>query len=619
MCGICGFAGFSDEGLLSSMVDLLRHRGPDDRGTWSDGTVSLGHSRLSIVDLSPRGHQPLPNENGDVWITYNGEIYNHRALRQALAGHTFSSQTDTEVIVHAYEEYGLASLDRLRGMFAFALWDARNRRLVLARDPLGKKPLYYYHDGTTLVFASEMKAVAAALAPLGIEKTIDRLALCGYLRNQYLPGDRTLISGILRLPPASVMTFSTDSGELSLSRYWTLRPGREEGDEAAIAARLRAVLEEATRLRMIADVPIGAFLSGGIDSGAVTAIAKREVDYDFHTFTAGFRGAASEYAPAAEASRYLGTIHHEVDIDPAEVLAEFPAITWHFDEPVGDAAVIANYFLAREARKQVKVVLAGEGSDELFGGYPSYRQGVRWSPWFSLPRFLRRGLDRALSIAPGSGDPFHNRVLVYGHYLGQDTLEAAQAWAWRITGITDDELRWLGNRDCAAARDPVRMPGGFREPLDRVLALDCLNHLPDLYLMKGDKATMAHAVEERLPILDRELVELAFRIPPSLKIRGGVEKYIWRRVVADLLPRSLLNRPKQGFGVPYLAWVRGELREAVAQTLAGSTLARRIFPSDHLGKIEQGFARADSSRPALIAWNLFALEAWGKAFGLGLP
>ncbi|MDD1666353.1 MAG: asparagine synthase (glutamine-hydrolyzing), partial [Methanomicrobiales archaeon] len=617
-CGICGFTGFSDAGLLGSMVDALRHRGPDDRGTWSDGRVSLGHARLSIIDLSPRGRQPLSNEEGSIWITCNGEVYNYRGLREDLSRHTFSSATDTEVMVHAYEEYGMSFLDRLRGMYAFALWDGRERRLLLARDPLGKKPLYYYREGTTLLFASEMKAILSAFPSLGIGKAVDREALCGYLGNQYIPGDRTLVSGIFRLPPASVMTFSPDTGSCSISRYWTLREGREEGDEEALAARLRATLEEATRLRMVADVPVGAFLSGGIDSSAVTAIARREADYDFHTFTAGFGGRESEYGFAGEVSRYLGTVHHEVDIDPREVLAEFPSITWHFEEPVGDAAVVANYFLAREARKHVKVVLAGEGSDELFGGYASYRQGVRWSPWFSLPRVLRRGLDRVISLAPLSGDPFHDRVAVYGHYLGQDSLEAAQAYAWRITGITDDELRWLGNRDCTGATVPLRLPEGFRDPLNRVLALDCMNHLPDLYLMKGDKATMAHGVEERLPILDRELVGLAFRIPASLKIRGGVEKYIWRRVVRDLLPLDIADRPKQGFGVPYLSWVRGELREAVSQALDGSAFARRAFPSGNYGRLLRGFERARATRPALIAWNLFALEAWSSRFGLDL-
>jgi asparagine synthase (glutamine-hydrolysing) len=618
MCGICGFTGFSDHHLLGSMVDTLRHRGPDDRGTWSDGRVSLGHARLSIVDLSPRGHQPLPNEDGSIWITYNGEIYNYRKLRADLSRHTFSSSTDTEVIVHAYEEHGLPFLDRLRGMYAFGLWDGRERRLVLARDPIGKKPLYYYHEGTTLIFASEIKAILAAFPSLGIERTLDRGALCGYLRNQYIPGDRTLVAGILRLPPASVMVFSPDSGSLSISRYWNLGEGVEEADESAAEARLRGILEESTRLRMVADVPIGAFLSGGIDSSAVIAIARREVDYEFHTFTAGFGGAVSEYDHAREVSRHLDTTHHEVEINPREVLGEIPAITWHFEEPIGDAAVIANYFLAREARKYVKVVLAGEGSDELFGGYSSYRQGLRWSPWFSLPGFLRRGLDRAISLVPGSGDPFHDRIPVYGHYLGQGTLEAAHAYAWRITGITDDELRWLGNGECTGTGTPPRIPGRFRDPLNRLLFLDCMNHLPDLYLMKADKATMAHSVEERLPILDRNLIECAFRIPSSLKIRGGVEKYIWRRAVRDLLPPSILNRPKQGFGVPYLSWVREDLREAVSQALHESALARRCFPSGNLGKILRGFEKAGSDRPALIAWNLFALEVWASRFGFDL-
>ena len=615
MCGICGFYGFRDDTLIKRMMESLNHRGPDDHGFQSDESVTLGHTRLSIIDLSCQGKQPLSNEDGDIWISYNGEVYNYETLRELLSHHTFSSHTDTEVLVHAYEEFGLGFLDQLRGMFAFALYDQKKKQVILARDPIGKKPLYYFWDGKRLVFASEIKAILAAFTSLKIPITVSDSALCGYLKNQYVPGTQTLIAGISRLPPGTCLVLSLDENTIFQFPYWTIHESIGNYSEDYCVEQLLSLLKESIRLRMISsDVPIGSFLSGGLDSSGITALAQHLVPYAFHTFTAGFGDDNPDCTYARSVSAALSTDHHDVQISVPDVIRDFDKITWHFDEPLGDAAVIANYYLSKEARKYVKVVLAGEGSDELFGGYSSYQAGLAWQRWFSLPACSRHLLDKAISHIPGCGNPVRNRRLVYAHYLGQDSLETAQQYSWQITGINSDELRWLGNTSCPGYDTPLSLPGGIRHPLNRMLALDCTNHLPDLYLMKADKATMAHSVEERVPILDKDLISFAFTIPPEFKIHGKIEKYIWKKALAGIVPREILTRPKKGFSVPYRGWTSGEMRDVAVQTLDEGTLCKRLVNPERMGKVVSNLKTGGSDRSSLIAWNLFALERWAKVF-----
>ena len=598
------------------MMDTLTHRGPDDRGIFSEEDVSLGHTRLSIIDLSSRGRQPLSNEEGNVWITYNGEVYNFLPLREQLKDHTFASNTDTEVLVHSYEEYGLGFLENFRGMFAFALYDQKNKQIILARDPIGKKPLYYYWDGEIFIFASEIKAILTAFKALKIPVVMSRSALCGYLKNQYVPGSQTLINGIFRLPAGSCLILSVSKKTVKLFPYWKIHESIEDNTEDYFAGKLHHLLKEATQLRMIADVPIGSFLSGGIDSSGITAIAKQSVSYDFHTFTAGFSDANPDVVYAREVASQLDTVHHEIRIDPSDVIRDFDRITWHFDEPLGDAAIIANYYLAKKAHQYVKVVLAGEGSDELFGGYASYKAGLRWHRWFTLPKFSRKLINSVISSLPRSGNPSKDRLFVYAHYLGQDSLEMAQQYSWQITGINNDELRWLGTTQCEKFKDPVSVPEGIKDPLNRMLAFDCLNHLPDLYLMKADKATMAYSVEERVPLLDRDLIQFAFSIPPKFKIYKGIEKYIWRKALQGIVPQKILNRPKKGFGVPYTDWISGEMRDVAVQTLEEGTLSTILFDQQKMKKLMNNMTRDPSDRSALVVWNLFALERWAKVFDI---
>ena len=619
MCGICGFYGFQDDLLIARMMETLNHRGPDDRGFFSDDTVTLGHTRLSIIDLSSRGQQPLSNEEGDIWITYNGEVYNFAAIRELLKKHIFTSHTDTEVLVHAYEEFGLGFLDQLRGMYAFAIYDQKKKQIILARDPIGKKPLYYYWDGERLIFASEIKAILTAFHSLKIPVTVSDFALCGYLKNQYVPGTQTLIEGIYRLPPGSYMLLSLEKKKCSLITYWTIRESIESYTEDYCIKQLLAHLKESTRLRMLAaDVPIGSFLSGGIDSSGITALARPLVPYDIHTFTACFGDDNPDCENARAVSSMLDTVHHEVRLSVPDVIRDFDRITWHYDEPLGDSAIIANYYLAKKAHQYVKVVLAGEGSDELFGGYSSYKSGQKWHPWFALPKYPRRILDKIISSVPGSGNPSMDRSFVYAHYLGQDSLEMAQQYSWQITGINSDELRWLGNKTCLGFRNPVSVPDGIQDPLNRMLSFDCRNHLPDLYLMKADKATMAHSVEERVPILDKELISFSFTIPPKFKIFKGVEKYIWRKALQGIVPREILNRSKKGFSVPYRDWISAsEMRDVAVQTLEEGTLSKMLFDQQKINKLVSNMTRQSSDRSALVVWNLFALERWAKVFLFG--
>ena len=502
-------------------------------------------------------------------------------------------------------------------MFAFALYDQKKKQILLARDPIGKKPLYYSWDGKQLIFASEIKAILTAFSGLKIPIRVSGSALCGYLKNQYVPGSQTLIEGIYQVPPGTGMILSLETKQCSFHQYWTIHESIENYTEDYCIKRLLALLTESTRLRMMAaDVPIGSFLSGGIDSSGITALARPMVDYEFHTFTACFGDDNPDSDYARTLSDTLDTAHHEVRISVPEVIRDFDRITWHFDEPLGDAAIIANYYLSQAAKRFVKVVLAGEGSDELFGGYSSYRAGLAWQRWFSLPKFPRQAINRLISAFPGAGNPAHNNTFVYAHYLGQETLERAQQYSWQITGITSDELRWLGNTDCPGWKTPIVEPEGVTSPLNRMLAFDCRNHLPDLYLMKADKATMANSVEERVPILDKELISFAFSIPPEFKIREKTEKYIWRKALEGIVPPEIFARPKKGFGVPYKAWMTGEMREVATQTLEDGSFCRNVVTPAKLTKLLADLRTPTSGRSPLLVWNLFALERWAKVFSL---
>lgn len=607
MCGICGVYGLRDETLVKKMLRVLHHRGPDDEGTYVDDNVSMGHARLSIIDLTEKGRQPMSNEDGNVWLVVNGEIYNFMELRKLLEkkGHQFNSNSDSESIIHAYEEYGLDFLDKLRGMFALALYDKKKKRLILARDPIGKKPLYYHIEGGNLYFTSEIKAILEA----GVRKEVNPDAMVAYLAYRYTIGEDTMFTGIKRLLPGNMLV--TELSKFRVQRYWNIEESVVEASDGYFIDKLRSTLEESTKLRMIADVPIGAFLSGGLDSTAVVAMARPHVSDDFHTFSLGFE-TFSELEYARIASQYLDTVHHEIVITADQVRDDITRIAWYYDEPLGDAAIINNYYLSREAQKYVKVVLAGEGGDELFGGYPNYRIGLKTRGIFKVPLRLRSPLNLLLSVIPGKGDisTLASKLHKYALYFTYPTLEEAHAYIRRL--MSDAEIKYLMAQNPPDVDSFVVYPENIRDPLNKMLAVDCSNLLPELYLMKADKGTMANSVEERLPLLDKELIRFAFSVPSNLKIRHGQEKYILRQAVRDLLPASLLNRPKFGFGTPVGYWLK-QMQDLIFTTLNESELINGYFRKDSIQALLGNFDRALRYRPGAV-WALFTLALWYQVY-----
>jgi asparagine synthase (glutamine-hydrolysing) len=607
MCGICGFYGFEDKNVLKRMVKALAHRGPDDTGFYSDGNVSLGHTRLSIIDLSKKGRQPMSNEDGTIWITYNGETYNFKDLRKILEkNHDFHSNTDTEVLIHAYEEYGINFIKKLRGMFAFALYDSENKKLILARDPIGKKPLYYYWDGNIFVFASEIKAILET----GIRREIDMDGLCAYLAHQYTIGRNTMFKGIKKVLGGEVLTFDIKKKEIEIKRYWDIKEDIIDASEEYFIEKLRSLLEESAKLRTIADVPIGAFLSGGIDSTSVVALTKPNVDYDFHTFSMGFGELFSELDYARIAAEHLDTVHHEIIIGPNEIIKELEKIAWHYDEPLGDAAIIANYFLAKEAKKYVKVVIAGEAGDELFGGYDYYKIFLKAYYYFMLPKIIRTGIKGIVSLLLSREGLFKTKWQYYLNFFAQKNFNMSFLNMLK-SAMTDKELKWLSSGNLKFNEDLIILPNSnVNHPLNKMLVLDCKNKLPEKYLMKADKATMANAVEERLPLMDKNIVEFAFSIPPKFKIKNGDEKHILKMAVTDLVPREIFKRKKMGFGVPYRHWVKNEMKELVEQKLSEGELIKKIFAGEKIRKLVNNYKTSTWDHPATLVWNLFALELW---------
>ncbi len=615
MCGICGFYGFEDENAIKRMVKSLSHRGPDASGTYTDGNISFGHTRLSIIDTSDKGKQPMSNENGTVWITYNGETYNFMDLKKNLKRrHDFYSNTDTEVLIHAYEDFGIDFVKKLRGMFAFAMYDSVKKKLILARDPIGKKPLYYYWDGNKFIFASEIKAILEA----GIKREIDIQGLCAYLTHQYTIGRNTMFLGIRKVLGGEVLTLDINSKKLKVDKYFDIKEDIVDAPEEFFVQKLRALLEESAQLRTIADTPVGAFLSGGIDSTSVVALTKPKIDYDLHTFSMGFvEGKISELEYAKMAAEHIGTVHHEVKIGARDVIKELEKIAWHYDEPIGEAAVIANYFLAKEARKYVKVVVAGEAGDELFGGYRHYKIWKTY-PWFSLPPIFRSKLKNIVSSYLKKECFFKNKfpyyvIPYYLNVLSQKDLYHASLDLTKAA-MADEELKWFTSERMSFDKDLIVFPVDMKDPLNKMLALDCKNMLPEKYLMKADKATMANAVEERLPLMDKDVVEFSFKIPPKFKIKNGDGKHILKMAVKDLVPEKIIKRKKTGFGVPYTHWVKDEMRELVEQKLDEGELINKLFEKEKVKMLIENSQRNEWCRNTDLVWNLFALELWYEQF-----
>lgn len=623
MCGICGKVYVDSARRIApveivAMRDTMMSRGPDAGGIHVDRHVGIGHRRLSIIDLEA-SVQPMSNEDGMVWIVFNGEIYNFAELRHDLLarGHRFRTAGDTEVIVHLYEEYGEACVTRLRGMFAFAIWDARNDTLFLARDRIGIKPLYYFHDNQAFLFGSELKAL---LADEGFRdrREIDPDAVHGYLSFLCVPDPICIYREVRKLPAGHTLTLR--GGRAEVRRYWDIEFRDEEGtSEEEWGDRLIELMREAVRIRLVADVPLGAFLSGGIDSSTVVALMTELMDRPVKTFSIGFSEQSfNEASDARLVAAHLGTDHTELILSPSEARYVIPGLLQHFDEPFADSSAIPTYYVSRLAREKVTVVLSGDGGDELFGGYPWRQVRPSYQRLLSrLPKAVRSIIRRLSGVLPPGvpGRNFLRRIdIPYERYI----LDA-------MAVFDDDDRRALyasGFAEATRGGDPYRhhlphLAGDTNRSWQaRMMQYDLKTYLPNDILTKVDRMSMLTSIEARVPLLDHRLVELAARIPSRLKIRDGVAKYILKKVIAPYLPPEVLQKRKQGFSVPLGTWLRTVLKEDVLDTLHSGN-AHGLFNFQELQRLSNAFFHGDDSRNHQI-WALYAFELWHSTIHRGI-
>jgi asparagine synthase (glutamine-hydrolysing) len=608
MCGINGVYYFdpqrhAEPGAVQSMRDALHHRGPDDRGIHLDANAGLGFNRLSIIDLEG-GHQPMSNEDGTVWIVFNGEIYNFVELREDLLsrGHTFRTRSDTETIVHAWEEYGELCPEHLRGMFAFAIWDSRRRVLFCARDRLGIKPFYYYQDSRQFLFASEMKAV---LASGEVAREVDPEALAQFLRHLYAIGPRTMLRGVRKLQPGHSITVS-ESG-CQTRRYWELplELPREVSEKEALE-EFDALIKETLRRHLVSDVPLGAFLSGGIDSSSVVALMSSLQVPDIKTFSVGYDSPESELPYARIVADRFHTDHHELVLSPGEFRENLPSIVWYMDEPVADWAALPLFFVSRLARTKVTVALSGEGSDEIFGGYDIYRRmqtigRLGRIPFSSLAgrtivRFSRD--EKIRKYARMLGQPLESSYIGVSHGFSHEQISrllTSREWTPEIAdGVSD------AYAECRGLPDYCRMS-----------FIDIKTWLVNNLLVKADRMSMGNSLELRVPFLDHKVVEFAWRLPVNLKIRGA-GKYLLRKYMEPMLPAAITARPKKGFAVPINEWFRGDLAGFVRETLGASGGgAREFFRWDEIERLLHTHQEKDCSEQI---YALLVFDSWYRAF-----
>ena len=627
MCGICGKLNFDGSkpvspALIDAMTDVMEHRGPDDRGTYIGKGVGLGHRRLSIIDLSPLGHQPMTNEDGSVSVVFNGEIYNYLELREELLklGHSFRSATDTEVIVHAYEEYGKEFARRFNGMFAIGIWDGRKKELILVRDRLGVKPLYYHRNGQSISFASEIKAL---LIDPEISRKVDLQALSNFFTLHYVPGPRTMFAGIMKLQPGHMMTVR--GGKVETERYWELKKDPAlvkcmlQAKEEDAASHLYSALNESVRKRMQSDVPVGALLSGGLDSSAILGLMTELSGRPVPAFTVGYsesgEDSISEFKYSRQVARHFQSQYKEVVVTASKFLDFLPKAVWHQDEPIGEPASIPLYFVSKLAKDNgVTVLLTGEGSDELFAGYNRH-WGETLSGYYQLmPAVLRDTvLKKLISMLPrmpllkkghrsmsigGFNDRYMSWHTVYTEELKDSIFKAR--WE-KVDTFSDVFEKYLGRVESF-------------ENLDKILYLDLSVWLPDDLLMKKDKMGMATSIEARVPFLDYTFVELAFQIPSAMKVKKLATKYILKKAMERLLPTEIIYRKKEGFPTPISNWLRTELKDFTMETLCSSAaLSHGFFDRKAVRSMVEAHMKGTEDNNRLL-FPLINFEIWHKLF-----
>jgi len=612
MCGIAGImyrdGRTPSESELKQMTDIIFHRGPNDAGFYTDPGIGLGFRRLSIIDLA-EGHQPLCNEDETVWIVFNGEIYNYKALRSMLQekGHVFRTHSDTEVIVHLYEEYGEACVNHMRGMFGFVIWDRNKRQLFGARDHFGIKPFYYYRDGERFVFGSEIKSILQAE---GISRQVDTESMLNYLTFQYVPEPATMFRGIAKLPPAHSVTIKAD-GNMSIRKYWDPMFEPVQRPFADYVEEIRAGLTDSVKHHLVSDVERGCFLSSGIDSTAIAAHIKRLES--LRTFSVGFDGTNNETVIARETAAAIGTEHYEKVITQRDFFDAVPKAIWHQDEPVADPSAIALYHVAQLASEHVTVVLSGEGADELFGGYRIYRepQALRPLSWLPLP--LKRLLHSLTKLLP-AGVTGRNYVLRGTTPLEERFIGNAKVFSEDMKA----ELVRMSAEQLRGYRDPQQIAAAFYsrtrhlDPVSRMQDIDMNLWLPGDILMKADKMTMAHSLELRVPFLDKELFEIARKIPVQYRLAEGTTKYVFRKAMEGIIPDFILNRPKLGFPVPMRDWLKGSQGQVLLEQIKASGIDSYI-KMDAIERMasQHRNGQGDYSRRL---WVLYVFALWHATY-----
>jgi asparagine synthase (glutamine-hydrolysing) len=607
------------------MNDLIVHRGPDDEGYFTHENVGLAMRRLSIIDLST-GHQPITNEDETLWIVFNGEIYNYQELRERLLarGHKFKTKSDTEVILHLYEEMGEDFPKELRGMFAVAIWDKRKKRLTLARDRMGKKPLYYAATPSCFAFASELRAL---LAVPGLPRDIDLKAVDSYLTLQYIPSPMSVFKGVRKLEPASTLVFQ--GGELETKKYWNLPLGERKLDGTPVEElkeRLRAELAEAVKIRLISEVPLGAFLSGGIDSSVIVALMAKASSEPVKTFSIGFKEAEfSELGYAKQVAQMYGTKHTEFTVE-ANMASVLEKLAWHYSEPYADSSALPSYFVSRETRKEVTVALNGDGGDENFGGYIRY-QAMKAAGYFTaLPNWAKQAALKAMEPFPEKGGaPFNNVWRLRKFLQAVSQRDLSMTYLSTVSFFKSDEKERLLSPAFrnALGRDanfPERYIGGlFAEAqgslTEKLMYTDLRSYLPECLMTKMDIASMANSLETRSPLLDHKVVEFAHLLPDNMKLRGFTgTKWILKEAFKDMLPRKIYSRGKMGFGIPLGPWFRGELRDYWAdRCLSQKALGRGYFREEELRRLWDEHQRGARDHGYRL-WALLMLELWHGQF-----
>ena len=629
MCGIYGYVsqtGAIGPEIWRRMGDALAHRGPDDEGEVIFNTgvtsVGLGHKRLSIIDLSPAGKQPMANEDGTIWVTLNGEIYNYKELRQELLskGHRFRSNSDTEVIVHLYEEMGTSCLEGLNGMFAFALWDSKERALLLGRDRLGKKPLHYCVIEGQIIFASEIKSL---LQHPQVSRDLDLRALNKYLTYEYVPAPETIFRSIKKLEPGHYLVYR--NGETQVCRYWEI-PIEDnpiaDRTEAQYTEELRELLDRSVRRRLVADVPVGLFVSGGLDSGIVAAFAARAKE-QLHCFSIGFdEPSFDESAYAKQLAASLGIKHHLKVFNAQEMLRLVPKLPEILDEPLADPSILPLYLLSQFASQQMKVVLSGDGGDELFAGYQTFQAHKLMTYYNGLPGFVKEGIKKISSHLPVSHGYLSTDYKIKQFLKGVGVSPETRFFLWRgafnnneKNELLNPDIRSeLGQQNSYEDIDRYVKESGLTKELERILYLSMKLYLQDNNLVTVDRASMANGLEVRCPLLDKDLVEFVCRLPTKYKLNGFTAKYLLKRAAEGLLPRNIIQRQKKGFGIPLAKWLTGELKEFMFDYLSEERIRRQgIFHYPYVNRlIDEQITRKKDNREPL--WTLLVFQTWYERY-----